>query len=164
MGWPNGLAIGRWACLTGAITAADVPPVRLHDLRHTHATVLPQLSVPVHVISQRLGHASPMVTMTVYAHALPGSFISTMLAPLPFIHGNGLSMPPDAVPPRSALTSTLTRRVCRSPQISNPSGPRSLTPVPSGAAGVAAPSGHSCIPARSGPTRGCGKRPNAYPE
>src|ERR1700727_1308176 len=107
MGWPNGLAIGRWACLTGAITAADVPPVRLHDLRHTHATVLPQLSVPVHVISQRLGHAS------------------TMVAPLPFIHGNGLSMPPDAVPPRSALTSTLTRRVCRSPQISNPSGPRS---------------------------------------
>ena len=27
----------------------------------------------MHVVSQRLGHASPVVTMTVYAHALPGS-------------------------------------------------------------------------------------------
>jgi integrase len=30
-------------------------------------------SVPVHVVSQRLGHASPVVTMTVYAHVLPGN-------------------------------------------------------------------------------------------
>jgi integrase len=29
--------------------------------------------VPVHVVSERLGHASPIVTMTVYAHVLPGS-------------------------------------------------------------------------------------------
>jgi len=27
----------------------------------------------VHVVSQRLGHASPIVTMTVYAHVLAGS-------------------------------------------------------------------------------------------
>ena len=29
--------------------------------------------VPVHVVSQRLGHASAVITMTVYAHVLPGS-------------------------------------------------------------------------------------------
>jgi integrase len=29
--------------------------------------------VPVHVVSQRLGHASAVVTMMVYAHVLPGS-------------------------------------------------------------------------------------------
>jgi integrase len=29
--------------------------------------------VPVHVVSQRLGHASPVITMSVYAHVLPGS-------------------------------------------------------------------------------------------
>jgi len=28
---------------------------------------------PVHVVSARLGHASAVVTMTVYAHVLPGS-------------------------------------------------------------------------------------------
>jgi integrase len=51
----------------------EVSPIRLHDLRHTHATALLLLRVPVHVVSQRLGHASPVVTMTVYAHVLPGS-------------------------------------------------------------------------------------------
>jgi integrase len=29
--------------------------------------------VPVHVVAQRLGHASAVVTMAVYAHVLPGS-------------------------------------------------------------------------------------------
>ena len=29
--------------------------------------------VPVHVASQRLGYASPVVTMTVYTHVLPGN-------------------------------------------------------------------------------------------
>jgi integrase len=29
--------------------------------------------IPVHVVSQRLGHASPVVTLTVYAHVVPGS-------------------------------------------------------------------------------------------
>jgi integrase len=28
---------------------------------------------PVHVVSQRLGHASPTITLTVYAHVLPGN-------------------------------------------------------------------------------------------
>ena len=57
-----------------AISAAiGVPPVRLHDLRHTHATILLLAGIPVHVVSQRLGQASPMVTMTVYAHVLPGN-------------------------------------------------------------------------------------------
>jgi integrase len=51
----------------------DLPPARLHDLRHCHATILLLAGVPVHVVSQRLGHASPVVTMTVYAHVLPGS-------------------------------------------------------------------------------------------
>ena len=52
----------------------DAPPViRLHDLRHTHATILLTAREPVHVVSQRLGHTSAVVTMTVYAHVLPGS-------------------------------------------------------------------------------------------
>jgi integrase len=51
----------------------DLPPARLHDLRHCHATVLLLAGVPVHVVSQRLGHASAVITMSVYAHVLPGS-------------------------------------------------------------------------------------------
>jgi integrase len=51
----------------------QVPAIRLHDLRHTHATLLLLAGQPVHVVSQRLGHASAVVTMTVYAHVLPGN-------------------------------------------------------------------------------------------
>jgi integrase len=50
-----------------------VPAIRLHDLRHTHATLLLSAREPVKVVSERLGHASAIVTMTVYAHVLPGS-------------------------------------------------------------------------------------------
>jgi integrase len=50
----------------------DVPGIRLHDLRHSHATILLQAGEPVHVVSARLGHASVVVTLTVYAHVLPG--------------------------------------------------------------------------------------------
>ena len=52
---------------------AAAPVIRLHDLRHTHAMLLLTAREPVHVVSQRLGHASAVVTMTVYAHVLPGS-------------------------------------------------------------------------------------------
>ncbi len=50
----------------------DLPTIRLHDLRHTHATLLIQTGVPVKVVSERLGHSSPAFTMTVYQHVLPG--------------------------------------------------------------------------------------------
>lgn len=46
--------------------------IRLHDLRHTHATLLLKAGVPVKVVSERLGHASPMITLQTYAHVMPG--------------------------------------------------------------------------------------------
>jgi len=50
-----------------------VPVIRLHDLRHTHATLLLLAGKPPHVVSQRLGHTSPVITMTIYAHVMPGN-------------------------------------------------------------------------------------------
>ena len=55
-----------------AIAGTDLPRIRLHDLRHTHATIALRAGVPVKVISERLGHESPAFTMKQYAHALPG--------------------------------------------------------------------------------------------
>jgi integrase len=46
--------------------------IRLHDLRHTHATLLLSAGEPVKTVSERLGHASVTITLTVYAHVLPG--------------------------------------------------------------------------------------------
>ncbi|SFU03259.1 Site-specific recombinase XerD [Geodermatophilus amargosae] len=50
----------------------QVPAIRLHDLRHTHATLLLADGVPVKVVSERLGHASATITLTVYQHVHPG--------------------------------------------------------------------------------------------
>jgi integrase len=42
------------------------------DLRHTHATLLLRVGVPVKVVSERLGLANPALTLTVYQHVIPG--------------------------------------------------------------------------------------------
>jgi len=53
-------------------TRAAVPPIRFHDLRGTHATLLIKSGVPVKVVSERLGHATPAFTIDAYQHVLPG--------------------------------------------------------------------------------------------
>lgn len=48
------------------------PSIRLHDLRHTHATIfLGDLKVNPTTVSERLGHADVTTTLGIYAHALP---------------------------------------------------------------------------------------------
>ena len=54
------------------VTKSDLPKIRLHDLRHTHATIALMAGVPVKVISERLGHETPAFTMKQYAHVIPG--------------------------------------------------------------------------------------------
>ena len=46
--------------------------VRLHDLRHTHASLMLSANVHPKVVSERLGHASVTITMDIYSHVLPG--------------------------------------------------------------------------------------------
>lgn len=50
--------------------AAGVPRLRVHDLRHTHASFLLADGKPIAAISKHLGHSSPAVTLRIYAHAL----------------------------------------------------------------------------------------------
>jgi integrase len=51
---------------------AGVPRIRLHDIRHTHGTLLIKAGVPVKVVSERLGHGNPAFTIDTYQHVLPG--------------------------------------------------------------------------------------------
>ena len=46
--------------------------IRLHDLRHTHATMLLRAGVHPKVVSERLGHSSISLTLDVYSHVMPG--------------------------------------------------------------------------------------------
>jgi integrase len=54
------------------VTQSGLPRIRLHDLRHTHATLLLKAGVPIKVVSERLGHSTPGFTMATYQHVLPG--------------------------------------------------------------------------------------------
>lgn len=54
------------------VKTAGVPPIRLHDLRHTHASQLLMAGVNVKVVSERLGHSSVSFTLDTYAHVMPG--------------------------------------------------------------------------------------------
>lgn len=55
-----------------ALGEDNLPAIRLHDLRHTHATLLLAAGIPVKVVSERLGHANATITLGVYAHVMPG--------------------------------------------------------------------------------------------
>lgn len=50
----------------------QLPRIRFHDIRHTHATLLLKAGVPAKVVAERLGHATPGFTLNVYQHVLPG--------------------------------------------------------------------------------------------
>ena len=72
------------------VVAAGVPRIRLHDVRHTHASLQLRAGQPVKVVSERLGHADVAFTMRVYQHVLPGmqqesadSFAATIAAAEP---------------------------------------------------------------------------------
>ncbi len=53
------------------IKASGVRKIKFHGLRHSCATLLLQARTPVHVVSERLGHANVTMTLQVYAHVLP---------------------------------------------------------------------------------------------
>ena len=51
---------------------AGMPRIRLHDLRHAHASHLIADGVSPKVVQERLGHSSVQFTLQVYGHLLPG--------------------------------------------------------------------------------------------
>ena len=57
---------------TPAVVAAGLSPLRFHDLRHSHVALLIAQGEHPKLIADRLGHASPIVTMAIYAHLFPG--------------------------------------------------------------------------------------------
>jgi site-specific recombinase XerD len=71
---PDGKPIGHkrdhadWKAL---LVEADVRDARLHDARHTAASLLLLLKVPARVVMDILGHSSYQLTMNTYSHVAP---------------------------------------------------------------------------------------------
>lgn len=53
------------------INANELPRLRFHDLRHTHASLLLSTGISAKVTQERLGHARIETTMNTYSHVLP---------------------------------------------------------------------------------------------
>jgi integrase len=53
------------------LTAAGVPQVKLHDARHTAATVMLTMGVRARVVMQVLGHSQISLTLGTYSHVMP---------------------------------------------------------------------------------------------
>jgi integrase len=62
-----GAVTKRFAAL---VRGAGMPPIRLHDLRHTNATLALRAGVHPKVVSERLGHATVTITLDLYSHAV----------------------------------------------------------------------------------------------
>ena len=50
---------------------AGISGLRLHDLRHTHASLMLSAGVHLKVVSERLGHSSVAITGDIYSHVMP---------------------------------------------------------------------------------------------
>ena len=68
--WPQHMS-RKFHCIIDRYNSAHsnkLPQIRLHDLRHTAATLLIAQNVDAETVARRLGHSNPAVTLNIYAH------------------------------------------------------------------------------------------------
>ena len=53
------------------VKKSGLPRIRLHDTRHTAASLMLASGVSVKVVQEMLGHSSPAITLSIYAHTTP---------------------------------------------------------------------------------------------
>lgn len=59
---------------------AGLPPIHIHSLRHTHASLLINSNVTARVVADRLGHSTTKTTLDTYSHVFAESEARTMQA------------------------------------------------------------------------------------
>jgi len=52
-----------------ALRRAGLRSIRIHDARHTHASLLIGAGADIVAVSRRLGHSNPAITLSTYSHA-----------------------------------------------------------------------------------------------
>lgn len=56
--------------LRRALKTAELPRIRVHDLRHSIASILIDAGVPLATVAEFLGHSTPSTTVSTYTHKL----------------------------------------------------------------------------------------------
>ena len=54
------------------LAEVKLPQIRIHDIRHTYASLLLQAGAPIHYVKDQLGHSSITTTVDLYGHCQPG--------------------------------------------------------------------------------------------
>jgi integrase len=54
------------------VKRAGLSGIRLHDARHSHASLMLKQGVHPKIVQERLGHASIQITLDTYSHVAPG--------------------------------------------------------------------------------------------
>ncbi|MGV8167500.1 MAG: site-specific integrase [Alkaliphilus sp.] len=71
--WENGKEINHnyiTQAFRKSIMKLEIPHIRLHDLRHTHASLLLQKGIHPKIVQERLGHSKISITLDTYSHLL----------------------------------------------------------------------------------------------
>ncbi len=79
---PNSLT----TTFTRFTAARGLPPITLHGLRHTFASMASNARVPMYQISRAMGHSSPAITQRIYTHLFDlthGEVLSAVAAAIP---------------------------------------------------------------------------------
>jgi integrase len=64
-----------------ALARAGLPPLTLHELRHSYASIaLYEWRLPAEIVSKQLGHANVTITVNLYGHVAPGAQDSAIKA------------------------------------------------------------------------------------
>lgn len=58
--------------LANALKRADLPKFRMHDIRHTFASLMIARGVPIKVVQELMGHTTVQMTLDNYTHVMPG--------------------------------------------------------------------------------------------
>ena len=95
-----------WDRLRRKAQAKGVRPLRLHDARHTYASLALASGKSVRWVASQLGHANPELTLRVYAHALREEE-----ADVGFLDFGGTKRHPRGTTPKTPATTTETPRV-----------------------------------------------------
>jgi integrase len=68
----------RCAIFYPLLEKAGLPKIRIHDTRHTYASLLLQAGAPIHYVKDQLGHSSIATTVDLYGHLSPGANRDTL--------------------------------------------------------------------------------------
>lgn len=129
---PKGRVYGMFrlrAALARVLAAAGLPTMRLHDLRHSTASVLLESGVPARVVADLLGHSTVAVTLAIYSHVTP-RMVDNAVAVL------GALAPPVAAQPAAPPPPT-TNDNPHAERIADPSPPASTSSMKGDQAGAA---------------------------